>query len=55
MPIHREIDSKGPYYQWGNSGKKYYYTSGNKKSRERAKNKAKKQAVAIYASGWKGK
>lgn len=55
MPIHRKTDSKGPYYQWGNSGKKYYYKSGSKRSRETAIDKAKKQAVAIYASGWKGK
>jgi hypothetical protein len=53
MPIHRGSDSKGSFYQWGNSGKKYYYKSGNKKSREIAKSKAKKQAIAIYASGWK--
>lgn len=52
MPIHRGKDSKGPYYQWG-SQKKYYYKSGNKKSREAAYQKAHKQAIAIYASGWK--
>jgi hypothetical protein len=55
MPVHRGKDSNGSYYQWGKSGKKYYYTSGNKKSRDVAKNKAKKQAVAIYASGYKDK
>ena len=55
MPIHSGKDSKGPYYQWGHSGKKYYYISGNKRSREAAKAKSQKQAVAIYASGWRGK
>jgi len=55
MPIHRGKDKDGPYYQWGKSGKKYHYTSGNKKSRERAKNKATKQAVAIYSSGYRDK
>ena len=54
MPIHRGRDSKGTYYQWGNQ-KKYYYKSGNPKSRKNAYNKTSKQAVAIYASGWKGK
>lgn len=53
MPVHRDRDSKGPYYQWGDQ-KKYYYESGNKKSRERAKKKAHEQARAIYASGYKG-
>ena len=52
MPIHRGKDSKGPYYQWG-SQKKYYYKKGNKKSRELAKKKAKKQMIAIYASGYR--
>jgi len=49
MPIHRGRDSKGSFYQWGQQ-KKYYYISGNKKSREQAKEKARKQAIAIYAS-----
>lgn len=54
MPIHRGRNSKGPFYQWGDQ-KKYYYKSGDEKSRKEAKKKAHKQAVAIYASGWKGK
>lgn len=52
MPIHRGQNSQGPYYQWG-SQKKYYYKAGNKKSRDIALNKAKKQMIAIYASGYK--
>ena len=55
MPVHRGKDSKGPYYQWGKSGKKYYYKSGNSTSRERALRKANTQARAIYSSGWRGK
>jgi hypothetical protein len=55
MPVHYGKDSKGPYYQWGNTGKKYYYTVNNKISREKAKAKATKQAIAIYASGWRDK
>jgi len=55
MPVHCGRDKNGPYYQWGDSGKKYYYTSGNKQSRDAAKEKSHKQGVAIYASGWRGK
>jgi hypothetical protein len=54
MPVHRKKDSKGPYYQWGDSGKKYHYEEGNKTSRERAKNKATKQGQAARASGYRG-
>lgn len=53
MPIHRESDSKGSYYQWGNHGKKYYYVSGNERSRKIAYSKAVKQARAIYSTGWR--
>ena len=52
MPIHRGQDFKGPFYQWG-SQKKYYYKPGNKKSREAAKEKARKQMIAIYATGYR--
>ena len=51
MPVHRGRDSNGPYYQWGNR-KKYYYVAGNRTSREKAREKARRQAIAIYASGW---
>lgn len=54
MPVHRSKDSKGPYYQWGDSGKKYHYTSGDKSSREAAKKKAEKQGRAARASGYQG-
>ena len=55
MPVHQGSDSRGPYYQWGDSGKKYYYTKGDPSSSEDAKQKANRQARAIYASGYKGK
>ena len=51
MPIHSGKDSKGPFIQWGHQ-KKYYYKSGNKKSLEAAKSKAKKQMSAIFANGY---
>lgn len=54
MPVHRGKDSKGPYYQWGDSGKKYRYEAGARKSRETAKGKAEKQGRAARASGYKG-
>lgn len=54
MPVHRREDSKGPYYQWGDSGKKYHYEAGNKQSRESAKEKAEKQGRAVRASGYAG-
>lgn len=55
MPINRGRDKDGPYYRWGDSGKKYYYKSGDVKSREKARGKAVKQAQAIYASGYRKK
>ena len=54
MPVHRGEDSDGPYYQWGDSGKKYRYEAGDEESRERAKEKAEEQAQAAYASGYEG-
>lgn len=48
-------DTQGPYYRWGDHGKKYYYKSGDKISREISREKAKKQGIAIHASGWKGR
>ena len=55
MPVHRRQDSNGPYFQWGNHGKKYYYIANNKRSRELAKEKAAKQGRAAYAAGYRGK
>lgn len=55
MPVHRGSDSKGSYYQWGNSGKKYYYTTNNVQSRNRAKEKAELQGKAAYANGYRGR
>jgi len=54
MPVIFGRDKFGVYMRWGNQ-KKYYYIPNNKKSRDKAKEKAKKQGIAIHASGWKGK
>ena len=54
MPVHRGMDARGPYYQWGESGTKYRYESGDEDSRETAKQKANKQAQAAHAAGYRG-
>lgn len=54
MPIRRSKDSKGPYYQWGESGKKYHYTARDEESRKEAKEKARKQGRAARAAGYDG-
>jgi hypothetical protein len=51
MPVQRGKDSKGPYYRWGVSGKKYRYSPNNYSSRTLAHNKAAKQGRAIKARG----
>mgnify|MGYP007128643824 CR=1 FL=1 len=52
--IIRATDTKGPYYKWGRTGKKYYYVSNNKRSRELARSKALKQRTAANAA-WASK
>lgn len=42
-------------YRWGNEGKCYTYTTGDKESRERAKRKAESQGRAIESNKRKGK
>lgn len=53
MPVHRGRDSNGPYYQWGDHGKRYYYTANHVRSRENARKLAVKQNQAAHASGWR--
>ena len=50
MPIHKRVDSTGHYYQYGESGKKYYFTVGDAASEVEALEKAKRQSAAIHAS-----
>ncbi len=50
MPIIRSKNKTGSFYQYGPSGTKYYYITGNRKSRLEAQEKTKKQRKAIYAS-----
>ena len=54
MPVIRCKEDGKPGYKWGNSGKCYTYTSGDKQSREDAKSKAEAQGRAAHASGYEG-
>jgi len=47
MPIHRTTKNGKPALQYGTHGAKYTYAAGNKRSREAAKKKAVRQALAI--------
>ena len=50
MPIRRRRNNHGSYYQWGKKGKKYYFRSGNEKSKRKAYMKAVRQGRAIMLS-----
>ncbi|HEX6312474.1 MAG TPA: hypothetical protein VF152_12735 [Acidimicrobiia bacterium] len=54
MPVQRGRDRDGPYYQWGDSGKRYHYSSGDARSRSRAKQQATRQGRAARARGYRG-
>jgi hypothetical protein len=47
MPVQISSDNKGCFAKWGDQGVKYYYECGNETSRDRAKQKALMQGVAI--------
>lgn len=53
MPVHVGHDNNGPYFQWGGSGKKYYYKSGDKEARTKACQDAARQGRAAFAHGWR--
>jgi hypothetical protein len=53
MPVRRRKDAQGPYYQWGDHGKKYRYKPGDKAGRERAKQGATRQGQAARARGYR--
>lgn len=53
MPVKECQEDGKPGFKWGDEGKCYTYTPGNKTSRERAKEKAKQQGRAIQ-SFWRG-
>ena len=47
MPVKKTTKDGKPAFKWGDKGKPYVYTPGNKASRERAKELAAKQGRAI--------
>lgn len=47
MPINIGYDKLGSYYQFGKTGKKYYYNPKSSRSKIMAYNKALKQSKAI--------
>ena len=47
MPVKRCSSDNKPGWKYGDSGKCYTYTAGNKKSEAAAKLKASKQGIAI--------
>lgn len=57
MPIKQSYEQfrgeRMGYYQWSD-GKKYHYTIGDQRARQRARRKAEKQRTAAYASGYDG-
>jgi hypothetical protein len=54
MPVHDGEDDSGPYYQWGNHGKKYYYKKNSAVSENNARKKAGEQGRAAHANGYRG-
>lgn len=52
MPIKIKQDSMGVFYQWGNSGAKYYFNINSERSRSMAYDKLRKQIGAIFLSNY---
>lgn len=53
MPVHKGRESSGrTYYQWGKSGRRYYYDPGDYSSERRARARAAAQGRAVRASGY---
>lgn len=50
MPLKIATKDGKPGFKWGDSGKVFTYTPGNKESRKRARNKALAQGRAIQAN-----
>lgn len=49
-PIAEHKDETGSYFQYGTTGKKYYFDPESKLSKDRAQAKARKQELAILES-----
>lgn len=50
MPVKQGYNKGKGFYQYGDSGKKYYYVIGNEKQRKEAKRKSIIQGYAIQAN-----
>lgn len=50
MPIKRCRSKGKPGFKWGDEGKCFTYTAGDKTSRDRARKKAEEQGRAIEAN-----
>ena len=55
MPVERCSEGGKPGFRFGESGKCYTYTEGDTPGMRRARNKAREQERAAYASGFTGK
>jgi len=55
MPVGKCSDNGKPGFRFGDSGKCYTYTEGDEVGMERAREKARDQERAAYASGFTGK
>ena len=53
MPVRSGEDSTGPFYQWGESGRRYYYRKGSETSEKMARARAAAQGRAVRASGYR--
>jgi hypothetical protein len=53
MPIKSCRENNRPGWKYGDSGKCYTYTQGDKEGSKRARKKAEKQAQAIHSTGWR--
>ena len=49
MPVYERRDARGPYFQWGDTGRKYYFDPGNLASAARARRRAHRQGQAVRA------
>lgn len=50
MPVQLGKDKDGCFARWGQQGKKYYYTCNDPVARKTAKEKARKQGIAIQVN-----
>jgi hypothetical protein len=52
MPVHEGRDDQGRFFQWGDSGKRYYFDESDEDSRAEAQASARRQERAARARGY---